>query len=235
VSVDERQDVLFIPGLLCNRRLWRHQLDNLADRARIWVVDSASSDSIPIIAARILEAAPEQFALAGLSLGGYICFEIMRQAPERVTRLALLDTTAKADSQTRKSSRRAAMSLVHEGRFSTLCRLTLPSMVHPDRRRDTALIDELRRMSEEIGGDAFLRQQTAIMARADSLADLSSYRLPTLVLCGRQDQLTPLVDHRLMASHIPGSTLRIIESCGHLAPMERPQEVTAALRAWLEA
>jgi pimeloyl-ACP methyl ester carboxylesterase len=230
---DCRQDLVLVPGLLCNQRLWHHQLTALADQARIWVVDSASHDNIAAIAAQVLESAPARFALAGLSLGGYICFEIMRQAPSRVTRLALLDTSPRADDDTRKSARRAAIHLALSGRFTTICRLTLPGMIHPGRIQDTSLIRDIRTMSAEVGGDAFLRQQNAIMARADSLSDLPAYRLPTLVLCGRQDKLTPLADHQLMARRIGGSVLKVVENCGHLAPMERPREVTAALRVWL--
>ena len=226
-------DLVLVPGLLCNRRLWQHQLRKLTSAARIWVVDSASDESIPAIAARVLAAAPERFALAGLSLGGYICFEIMRQAPGRVTRLALLDTTPHVDDETRKSARRAAISLVREGRFSTLCRLTLPGMIHPDRHSDGALLQQLHRMSEEVGGPAFIRQQTAIMTRTDACSELAGYRVPTLVLCGRQDRLTPLADHQQMARQIPGAVLRVVENCGHLAPLERPRDVTEALRTWL--
>ena len=182
----------------------------------------------------MLAEAPPRFALAGLSMGGYCAQEILRQAPERVLRLALLDTSARADTDEQRARRRGLIELAQKGQFKGVTPRLLPLLIHPDRLEDTDLTTVVTGMAERIGRDAFLRQQKAIMDRPDGRADLAVVGCPTLVLCGREDALTPLELHEEMVRLIPDARLEIVEQCGHLSTIERPDAVNAALRRWLE-
>jgi pimeloyl-ACP methyl ester carboxylesterase len=166
-------------------------------------------------------------------MGGYLAQEVMRQAPERVTRLALLDTSARADTLERTALRRGLIELARKGEFKGITPRLLPQWIHPDRLHDQALTREIMAMTQRVGRDAYLRQMQAIMGRPDGRADLPRIAVPTLVLCGREDQSTPLALHEEIAALIPGATLVVVERCGHLSTMERPDEVNAALRRWL--
>lgn len=235
-GMTEKTPLILVPGLLCTDLLWRAQLDGLADLARMTVTTAQREhDELGAIADAILAAAPPRFALAGLSFGGYVCFEIMRRAPERVERLALLDTSARADAEEQKARRRALIELAQTGRFLGVTDRLLPMLIAAARLDDAALVADVKRMAQDVGRDAFLKQQKAIIGRPDSLPDLARIACPTLVLCGREDQLTPLARHEEIAAGIAGSKLVVIEGCGHLSTMEKPAEVNAALRAWLAA
>jgi pimeloyl-ACP methyl ester carboxylesterase len=190
---------------------------------------------MPEMARLILGAVPERFALAGLSMGGYVALEITRSAPERVARLALLDTSARADTSEQTATRRELIELAQEGRFEEVPHKLLPNIVHPDRLDDERLTSTVFAMADAVGPETFVRQEEAIIGRPDSRGDLPGIVCPTLVLCGREDALTPMHLHEEMATLIPGSWLRVIEKCGHLSALERPEEVTAALREWLGA
>lgn len=231
----KKTPLVLLPGLLCDAALWRGQIDDLADIAAPWVADMTRDDSVSRMAARVLEAAPPRFALAGLSMGGYVAQEIMRQAPERVTRLALLDTSARPDSPEQTARRRGLIDLAEKGEFRGVTPRLLPVFLHPDRLNDKDLTAAVMAMAERVGKDAFLRQQRAIISRPDSRPSLAAIACPTLVLCGRQDQLTPLDLHEEIAAGIRGAQLVVIEECGHLSTMERPWEVSVALRQWLTA
>lgn len=224
-----------LPGLLCDGALWRAQIDALDGMADAWVADFTSQDSVADMARSVLQAMPERFALAGLSMGGYVALEVMRQAPERVTRLALLDTSARPDTPEQTDRRRGLIGLAEMGRFKGVTPKLLPLLIHPARLEETALPAEVIAMAERVGKSAFLGQQKAIMGRPDSRPTLVRITCPTLVLCGRQDALTPLACHTELAAGIAISRLVVIEDCGHLATMERPAEVSAALEAWLAA
>ncbi len=227
--------LVLLPGLLCDAALWRHQTDTLADIAEITVADLTGDDRFDDMARSVLETAPETFALAGLSMGGYVAHEIMRQAPDRVTRLALLDTSARADTPGQSERRRAFIAQTRHGDFKGVTSRLLPMLIHPDRLEDGDLTGTIMAMAEGVGREAFLRQQNAIMYRPDGRRDLGAIDCPTLVLCGRQDALTPLAGHQEMADGIPDSTLVVIEDCGHMAPLERPRAVSAVMRYWLQA
>lgn len=226
--------LVLMPGLLCNDALWRHQIDTLADVAEVTVADMSRDESLKGMAERMLAAAPERFALAGLSMGGYAAFEVMRLAPQRVERLALLDTSARADTEERRDERLKAMNLVERGNFQGMTRKLLPWFVHEDRVDDEKLMSIIKKSAQDVGNEAFIRQQTAIMGRPDSRADLARIACPTLVLCGRQDRMTPPALHDEMAAEIPGARLVVVEDCGHLAPLEQPHAVSAVLRYWLQ-
>lgn len=232
----QKQPVIAVPGLLCDAALWARQVSGLAAQAEFWVPDVSRDDTMAGMAKRLLEEAPfEHFALAGLSMGGMVCFEIMRQAPERVDRLALLDTNPRPDTPDRTQQRIEFMELVQRGkRFTTINKIMLPRMVHPSRVNDVWLVAAIDGMADRVGMPGYLNQQRAIIARPDSRADLIKIRCPTLVLCGREDALTPLEMHEEMVALILGSRLEIIEECGHLSTMEKPDEVNRALSVWLK-
>ena len=226
---------VFVPGLLCDAQLWEPQLAGLSPGVDPWVPDVTRDDSMAGMAARVLaEAPPGKFALAGLSMGGYVAMEMMRQAPERVTRLALLDTQARADTPEATERRLALIELAQRGKFMGVTERLLPLLLHRSKLRDARLVGIVTSMAQNVGKDAFLRQQKAIMGRIDSRESLRAIRCPTLVLCGAEDLLTPADRHREMAALVPGSRLEIIAGCGHLSTLEKPQEVNRALRDWLD-
>ena len=227
--------ILLLPGLLCDHRLYAGQLPALATRMEVTVADLTGSDSIAGLAAHILATAPARFALIGLSMGGYVAFEILRRAPERVTRLALLDTQARADTDEAKARRRGLMELAQKGEFKGVTPRLLPLFVHPDALGDPQIVATVQGMAESTGKDGFLRQQTAIMHRPDSRPGLRAIACPTLILAGREDQLTPVALQLEMAQLIPDATLVLLPRCGHLAPLERPEPVTRQLMGWLDA
>jgi pimeloyl-ACP methyl ester carboxylesterase len=230
-----RETLILLPGLLCDAALWAAQQAGLADIAEIMVADLTLDDSVAAMAARVLAHAPERFALAGLSMGGYAALAVLRAAPARVTRLALLDTAAAPDTPEQTARRRGLIDLASRGQFKGVTPRLLPLLVHPDRVAEQPLAGQVMAMAERVGPDAFLRQQRAIMGRPDSFPLLPTIDVPTLVLCGRQDALTPLAGSEAMAAAIPGADLHVVGRCGHLSTMERPAAVTAAMRGWLAA
>lgn len=228
--------LVLVPGLLCDGRLWQPQIAALSGTADCWIADHTRSDTMAGVAADLLHAAPfESFALAGLSMGGYVALEVIRQARDRVTKLALLDTSARADTPEQTQKRRDFISLAERGRFLGVSDALSATFVHPSRLADAKLVEIVKQMAKNIGKEAFIRQERAIMSRADSLPLLRNIACPTLVLCGRQDALTPLQRHEEIAEAVPGAVLEIIENCGHLSTLERPVEVSAALKRWLDA
>jgi pimeloyl-ACP methyl ester carboxylesterase len=232
-----KQPLILLPGLLCDAALWEPQLEDLADVADFFVADFTEQTSMQEMAASVLRDAPwKEFALAGLSMGGYVAQEIVRQAPQRVKKLALLDTRARGEQAEETARRRALMELAQRGRnFTPVTNRMLPLMLHASRVNDAALVKVVREMAERTGIEAYLRQQEAIIARPDFRALLPTITCPTLVLCGRQDGLTPLDNSEQMAAAIPGAKLVVLEECGHMSTLERPVEVNRALRDWLVA
>jgi pimeloyl-ACP methyl ester carboxylesterase len=226
---------LLVPGLNCSPRLYAAQLPALWRFGPVALADHTRDDTMAAIAARILSEAPPRFALAGLSMGGYIALEIMRQAADRVTRLALLDTGARDDPPEAGEKRRAGMALAESGRFEELIDAQFPIYVHPARVADGALKAEYRAMCHDVGPQAYVRQQKAIMSRADSRPLLATIDCPTLVLVGAQDAATPPALSEEMATAIPRARLVQIPDCGHLSTMERPDAVTKELVAWMNA
>jgi len=230
-----RPVLVLVPGLLCDALLWQSQIAGLGESAECWVADHTRSETMAQIAADILAATPfKAFALAGLSMGGYVALEIMRQAPERIERLALLDTTARPDPPEASKRRLGFIRLTERGRFMGVTDTLLPQLIHPEHLADGGLTATIKTMARNIGKAAFIRQERAIISRADSLPLLPRIECPTLVLCGRQDGVTPPERHEEMAAAIPNAKLEIIKRCGHLSPLEQPQAITAALAAWLK-
>ncbi|MGH8616262.1 MAG: alpha/beta fold hydrolase [Burkholderiales bacterium] len=225
--------VVLIPGLLCSPRFYAAQIPALWRSGPVTVADHTRDDSMTGIAKRILADAPPRFALAGHSMGGYIAFEILRQAPDRVARLALLDTSARADTAEQTAKRKEQIAQAQAGHFGEIPDLLYPNFVHPGRREDAALRGIVHAMAEDAGAEAFVRQLTAIMQRPDSLPGLPAIRCPTLVLVGDQDVPTPPERAAEIAAGIAGARLVTIPDCGHLSAIEQPEAVTQALEAWL--
>jgi pimeloyl-ACP methyl ester carboxylesterase len=225
--------IVLVPGLNCSARLYAEQIPVLWQFGPIVVADHTRDDSIPAIAQRILTVAPPRFALAGLSMGGYISLEIVRQAPRRVVKLALLDTGARAEVPEQTERRRHLIELAKSGRFAEVPDLQYPLFVHKNRQADGPLRRLVRTMAEETGPEAFLRQIQAIIGRPEMRPNLSAIACPTLVLVGEGDELTPPELSQEMATAIPGSRLKIIPYCGHLSTLERPQAVAEALVEWM--
>ena len=229
----ELQTLVLLPGLLNTRRLYESQIADLADIADAIVPELWHYDSIGAMAQATLDAAPERFALGGFSMGGYVCFEILRRAPERVERLALMDTQAVPDTPEASARRRGFIEQTRLGRFHGVQPSLLPTIVHRSRLNDPAVVGPILDMAGEVGSDGFCREQTAMIARPDSRPLLVEIGVPTVVIVGRQDQATPLSRAREMATDIAHARLVIIEDCGHMAPLEKPAEVSGALRRWL--
>jgi pimeloyl-ACP methyl ester carboxylesterase len=230
-----RTNLVLVPGLLCTGALWAPQVAALADIANCTIADHRRHRTLKGIARSILAAAPRRFALAGLSMGGYIAYEIVRQAPERVQRLALLDTGCRADTPERTASRRDLVANARRKGVAHAQRLLMPALVHKARLADKALVESVVQMAVDTGLAAFERQEAALIGRPDNRPFLPHVRCPTLVIVGREDALTPPELAREIAKGIPGARLKIIPDCGHLSTLERPEAVNRALRAWLTA
>lgn len=227
--------IILVPGLNCSARLYAEQIPVLWQFGPVTVADHRRDNSMAAIARRILAGAPPRFAVAGLSMGGYIAFEIVRQAPGRVAKLALLDTGPGAEVPERTAQRKPLIQLAQQGRFAEVTEDQFPWLVHRKRHSDAALKAAVRAMNEDTGPEAYIRQQQAIMARPDSRPGLKAIDCPTLVLVGDDDRLTPPELSHEMAKAIPGAYLVVVPDSGHLSTMEQPQAVNVALVEWLKS
>jgi pimeloyl-ACP methyl ester carboxylesterase len=228
--------LLLLPGMMCDARLWRHQIRGLGEGYEICVGDIGYADSVGAIAREVLAAAPSRFSLAGLSMGGIVALEMWRLAPQRIKRLALLDTNFRADTPERRSLRDDQIERVAGGALESVLRDELkPNYLAHCHQGNSELLDEVLAMGLDLGKEIFVRQSQALRDRPDSTGTLPDIDCPTLVLCGSEDDLCPVTLHREMAAAIPGAWLRIIDDCGHLSTMEQPDKVTEALRDWLLA
>ena len=226
--------IVFVPGLVSSLRSHLPVLPDLWRHGSVMVANQTEDDSIAAMAARVLHEAPPRFALIGHSLGGYIALEIMRQAPERVTRLALMNTQARTDPPEGTERRRSQLAASAAGNFEAAMNAFFALLVHPSRAEDPALREQLRLACIDTGAETFRRQQTAVMGRIDSRPFLPNISVPTLVLSGDNDRLISNEFSREMAGLIPKATLVIVPQCGHMAPLEQPEAVSAALEDWLK-
>lgn len=226
--------IAFAPGLACTGALFAPQIAALSGRETI-VLDTSRDETLAAMAARFLTEAPDRFAIAGLSMGGYLALEIVRQAPARVARLALLDTSAHPDGEEASERRRTLIGLAQSGDLDSVHAGLWPRLVPEERQGDAALEAVVRTMLEDTGAEAFVRQQRAVMGRMDSRPTLPSIRCPTLVLVGEDDAITPPAMAYEMADAIPKAELEVVADCGHLSTLERPEEVNRALARWLRA
>ncbi|MBM3533437.1 MAG: alpha/beta fold hydrolase [Alphaproteobacteria bacterium] len=230
-----RPTLLLLPGLLCDAALWAAQVEALSDLADCRIADLTLDDTVEAMAERAIADLPERFVVAGLSMGGYVALAIAAMAPARVERLALLDTSSRADTPEQTRRRRALIKMADIGEFKGVTPRLLPLLIHPARTKDEALTSIVMGMAERVGKNAFLRQQRAIMERPDRRPLLARIHVPTLVLCGNEDAITPVELSRELAASIATSRLVTVPDCGHLSTLERPEQTSVALRRWLEA
>jgi pimeloyl-ACP methyl ester carboxylesterase len=226
--------LLLIPGLMCTVELFAPQVEAFAAEREVLVADHTRADTMEKIASQILAEAPERFALAGLSMGVYLSLEIMAQAPERVSRLALLDGKARPDTPEQTAARQALLNMADEGRFIEITTdVLMQRLIAPHRLDNESLRETIIRMAADTGEAAFRRQMNAIMIRRDYRPVLEAVNCPTLVLTGELDVITPPDCAREMAAGIAGAELLIVPGCGHLATLEAPETVNGALARWL--
>jgi len=229
----DKKTLILLPGQLCDEALWDSQVRTLSDIAHVVVADLTLDDSVGAMAERVLTGAPARFAVCGLSLGGYVAFEMMRRAPDRVTHLCLMNTSARADEAHQADLRQRRVTAARIGTFKGVTPHFLPSIVSPANAANPAIADVVLAMTERVGRVAFERQQMAAITRPDCRDLLPAIAVPTLVIGGREDRVTPPALQEEIAAGIPGAQLMILENCGHLAPLEQAETVNQAMRRWL--
>ncbi|WP_170575698.1 alpha/beta fold hydrolase [Ruegeria atlantica] len=226
--------VIFLPGMMCDARLFGPQINALSGNRPVMTFPLSRYDSVQAMAHDILKNAPPDFALAGLSMGGIVAMEVLRQASVRVSRLALLDTNPLAENPEVKARRGPQMAAVRDGNLRSVMRDEMKPNYLADGPNRGAILDLCMAMATDLGPDVFLRQSQALMDRPDQSATLGAFTGKALVLCGREDKLCPVERHQMMHDLLPHSALEIIEGAGHLPTLEQPQKTTAALIRWLE-
>jgi len=233
-----RESLLLLPGLICDQTAWQQQINALSDIADCTCAGYGSLDSLPAMAEAVLRSAPDRFSVAGHSMGGRVALEVYRRAPDRVARIALLNTGSAplapgAEGQQEARKRAELVALAESQGMPAMLRQWLPPMIAPPRINDAVLVSAIVEMMSRKTPGIFAAQVRALLARPDASAVLRQIRCPTLLLTGQEDGWSPPARHSAMAAEIAGSTLVIVPDCGHMSMMERPAEVSAALRAWL--
>jgi pimeloyl-ACP methyl ester carboxylesterase len=233
--MDNSMPILLVPGLVSSPRIYAPVLPALWRFGPVTVANHVRDAHMALIARRILAEAPPRFALAGHSMGGYIAFEIMRQAPERVAKLALINTQARPDTPDATTRRRAMMARAKGGEYRAVLDELFSGFVHPSRREDADLRQLVYDMGDDIGVEAFARQQEAIISRPDSRPVLAAIKCPTLVLSGDADNTIPNALSVEMANNLHNAKLVILPNCGHLPQPEQPEATADALAEWLRS
>ena len=229
-----KPNFLLLPGLLNDASLFTEQIAALTPLGRVEVADLTNAETISELAASVLKAtSAERFVLIGLSLGGYVAFEIMRQAPERVAGLVLIDTTARPDNAEAMAKREDLIKLAATD-LDAVTEQLLPRLSHPERMNLPAVRGVIRSMATSLGSEVFARQQRAIMSRPDSRPTLASIACPTLVICGEDDLITPPELASEIADGIKHAKLTLVEQCGHLSTLDQPEEVSRLLLEWIK-
>ena len=226
--------LLFLPGMMCDARLFAPQIAFFSQTRPVMVGSIGGHNSMAALAGDVLEHAPPKFALAGLSMGGIVAMEILRQAPERVCKLALMDTNPLAELQAVKLRREPQIRAASSGALSQVMRDEMKPNYLVESPQKTSLLELCMEMALDLGPDVFVNQSIALRARTDQTSILQSFEEDTLVLCGRHDKLCPVERHEFMHQLMPNSDLVIIEKAGHLPTLEQPKETTLALENWLE-
>ena len=227
-------ELILLPGMMCDARLFAPQINALETRMRVTVPLPVSAPDMAQLAAEVLADAPDRFALGGVSMGGILAMEVMRQAPQRVTHLALIDTNPFAERDEVKARRAPQMEAVREGRLADVMRDEMKPNYFTHMEDSAALRDLAMAMATDLGADAFIAQSLALRDRLDYESTLRKVTCPTLILCGRHDQLCPVERHEAMKAMIPQARLCIVEDAGHLPTIETPDIVTTALQELLE-
>jgi len=225
--------IVLITGQLLTDAVWRPLLDAWPDR-EIIVADNQSDDTIEGFAQRLLDNAPPKFALVAHAMGGFIAFEVMRRAPDRIAKLVLISTLASADAPAQTARRQGYIDLVESGQFEQVVEERIPILFPEDKRNDAHLLGIARQMASDTGADTFLAQQRAIMARIDSRPRLGEIAVPTLLVWGEKDGITSRAHHDEILGAIPGARLEVIAEAGHLPTVEAPEAVVPLLAAFLD-
>lgn len=226
--------VVFLPALLCNAGLFIHQIKTMESECDFYVPDLGLDENVSDAAARVLKRAPERFVLGGISMGGYVALEIMRQAPERVRGLILADTNAHADPEAAREKRLKAIETAREKGIEPLIKPTLLDIIAPEHRSNDVTRHILERMAELTGVDKYVNEQKTIMSRPDSTASIGKIDCLVLVVGGEKDALSPPDALDAMTRLIPRAAHVVIKNAAHLPPLENPAAFTAALRAFIE-
>ena len=227
------EPLLFLPGMMCDARLYGPQMDAVSHQRAVMLAPFGLHETVEAIAADVLAHAPPRFALAGLSMGGIVAMEVIRQASERVTRLALLDTNPKAEAPAIAERREPQIAKVRAGGLRAVMRDEMKPNYLTDGPNMGAILDLCMAMAETVGPEAFIAQSRALQSRPDQQETLRGVTVPTLILCGEDDALCPLHRHTLMHELVPGSTLSVIKAAGHLPTLEQPDATNEALATWL--
>lgn len=226
--------LVLLPGTLCDARLWQYQLRSLDDIADITVGDLSRHDTIKDLAEDVLSEAPKEFILAGLSLGGIVALEIMRIAPERVLKLALLDTNPFPPRIEQRSTWDRYFEMIANNQFMDITKEhLLPVLIHPDKQKDKEVVSVILQMAEKVGEKAYINQLKAVMNREDQRTILPSIKCPTMIIVGKEDHICPVHMSEYMAATVPNAKIEIIENAGHLVTLEQPEKVSRHLREWL--
>lgn len=234
------ETLLLVPGLMCNEAVWDPVLPHITDIARCLVVDHGSVNSLPRMAEQLLQSAPGRFAIAGHSMGARVALEVFRQAPERVSRIALLDTgylplAAGLAGEVEKNKRAQLLHIAQTEGVRAMASAWVKGMVHPDRLNDEVLIEAIVAMFERKSPAIFEAQIAALLNRPDARTVLHTLNVPTLIACGDQDLWAPLAQHQAMVALVPQARLAVFEDAGHMAPMEQPPAVGQVLCEWLSS
>jgi pimeloyl-ACP methyl ester carboxylesterase len=227
--------LLLLPGMMCDARLFEPQIIALSSIREMKVASLAGKNSIAELAQHILEAAPDRFALLGLSMGGIVAMEIIRQAPERISRLALLDTSPMVDTLERKNIRDQQIARVEGGELRVIMRDEMKPNYLASVDNKNEILELCMAMAESLGPDVFIQQSKALKTRPDQCQTLKKVSVPTLIVCGEHDSLCPVEKHQLMHELVTGSRLCVIHGAGHLPTLEQPELINQELRIWLEA
>jgi len=222
-----------IPGTLCDYNLFKYQTEGLKDLVNCHVASNTSASNLKQVAKNILEKYPGSFSVIGLSYGGIIAFELLRQAPERINKLILLNTNYKEPSEQTRINQQRFIGMAYLGEFKEITSdILIDAMLHPNNAKKQELRDTVLNMALNVGVDGFFNQVKAQLGRPDSTKDLQNIKCPTLIITGREDNICPLKLHQEMAEAIPNSTLKVIEECGHLSTLEQPNLVNNAIIDW---
>jgi pimeloyl-ACP methyl ester carboxylesterase len=233
--MDDTMPILLVPGLVSSPRIFAPVVPALWRFGPVTVANHIRDDNMGAIARRILAEAPPRFALAGHSMGGYIAFEILRQAPDRVAKLALINTQARPDTAEATERRRGMVARAKSGEYHAMLDELFAGFVHSSRRHDAVLRQLVHDMGDDVGVEGFARQQAAVISRVDSRPSLAWIKCPTLVLTGDEDNTIPNSLSKEMADGIHGAKLVILPNCGHLPQPEQPEATAAALVGWLQS
>lgn len=225
--------LVFLPGMMCDARLFAPQIAALSGVYPVMVAPITGHETVEALAQSVLAVAPKTFALAGLSMGGIVAMEVIRQAPDRVEKLALMDTNPRAELEAVKQGRAPQMERVRSGDLEHLMRYDIAPNYFPDGHVRGDILELCVQMAMDLGAEVFLRQSRALMARPDQQETLKSYEKQTLVLSGHDDLLCPMERHTLMVELLPNATLHVVQGAGHLPTLEQPEQVTRALLKWL--